>query len=468
VRASSGGYLSPVVNGSVAHTPTPAPASAGLEGYFVSRRGSQVDLERRESGIDPKHENGDGDISVAKKDAKGRPPSVGRERASSYHNGTSPRKNTLDGVTQSVHGLGFGTPLNISASNSSDAFESVPLDSVPNLQDLKDEDTPPSLPSSARSRSFGHRLSLGNTANGRSSVSSSRRVSVSSVASNGSRSAGRSPLPRKVSAGLWGDVGHDSAAVERKGSEPVLHLTIPDETENEGGGKSLQNGGAESREPASSSRRPSIVDDPTPRVAPTPRLQAPPAIPHDVNPALIAALSKPGASSLALAETGDPFLARTPSSTTASHKRKSLFGLRTSSDFTRSPATTEQSVVTPASSAAHSAHGSGHHAGGRSMLDQVRSQTRMVHLPPKSREEDAEHLERWKALMEESRIAGSSVIVLCCVTELIPSLLRASRGKTTIHPRTKARRKRKTASRGYGNMGSRNLRSRSQPWVERR
>lgn len=423
VRASSSGYLSPVV-GSLSHTPTPAPASyegrkdsVGPDGYFTSRRGSQVDLERRQSVTSPQHrENGREDSSVATGQAKIDPSKgLGETRASSFYNGTSSSGNTLDGVTEGLHGLGFGTPINISASNSADAFESVPLDGSSDLQELKDDDTPPSLPLSARSRSFAHRLSLGNTANGLQSGSSSRRVSVSSVASNTSKSAGRSPLPRKVSAGLWGEVGtHSPAAEERRTNDPVLHLSIPaNGTTKEGGDSSITKASGELREPASTSRRPSIiVDDPTPKVTATPRLQAPPAIPHDVNPALMSALSKPGASSLALAETGDPFFVRTPSSTTASHKRKSIFGLRTSSDLARSPATTEQSIVTPASSVRHSPHGSAQHVTGRSMLDQVRSQTRMVHLPPKSREEDEEHLERWKSMMEESRAAGS--YCSCC------------------------------------------------------
>ena len=40
------------------------------------------------------------------------------------------------------------------------------------------------------------------------------------------------------------------------------------------------------------------------------------------------------------------------------------------------------------------------------MMDQVRSRTRMVHLPPKDKEEDEAHLERWKHMMEESRLSG--------------------------------------------------------------
>jgi hypothetical protein len=31
----------------------------------------------------------------------------------------------------------------------------------------------------------------------------------------------------------------------------------------------------------------------------------------------------------------------------------------------------------------------------------------MVHLPPKDKEEDQAHLERWKNMMEESRSAGT-------------------------------------------------------------
>lgn len=41
-------------------------------------------------------------------------------------------------------------------------------------------------------------------------------------------------------------------------------------------------------------------------------------------------------------------------------------------------------------------------------MDQVRSRTRMVHLPPKDKEEDEAHLERWKHMMEESRLSGES------------------------------------------------------------
>lgn len=57
----------------------------------------------------------------------------------------------------------------------------------------------------------------------------------------------------------------------------------------------------------------------------------------------------------------------------------------------------------------------------------------MVHLPPKSREEDAEHLERWKALMEESRMAGSSDIVSLLYLKLTLTLLHPCRGETTVH-----------------------------------
>ncbi|GHJ86617.1 hypothetical protein NliqN6_3019 [Naganishia liquefaciens] len=411
VRASSAGYLSPVV-GSLSHTPTPAPAYEGKkdsDGYFASRRGSQVGSERRLSVTSATvQENGFEDGKAVNGDERDQTrKGYGRNRATAVYTGVSPSKNPLESTTESLHGLGFGTPFSISASSSADAFESVSLDSNSNMQEVKDDITP-SLPSSARSRSFASRLSLGNTANGVQSGSSSRRVSVTSVASDGSRSAARSPLPRKVSAGLWGDVGSYSPSVEdRRASETVKsRASVVNGHVDEPGKGTAVAPRAELREPTSNSRRPSVVvDDPTPKVAPTPRLQAPPAIPHDVDPALIAALSKPGASSLALAETGDPFLSRTPSSTTASHKRKSIFGIRTTSDLVRSPVTTEQMIITPASSAVQPSHAASQHGAGPSMLDQVRSQTRMVHLPPKSKEEDADHLERWKMIMEESRIA---------------------------------------------------------------
>lgn len=462
VKASSSGYLSPVV-GSLSHTPTPVPAYEGRkdsDGYFASRRGSQVGSERRQSVASSRiQENDDGDISDVYDNTRDQSVKVSdRLRATSVYNGGLSSRNPLDSATEGLHGLGFGTPISISANNSAEAFESVSLNSDPNIQEVKD-DTPPSLPSSARSRSFASRLSLGNTANGVQSESSSRRVSVSSVASTGSRSVARSPLPRKVSAGLWGDVAtYSPSAEERRTSEPAHIRADAVNRVMKQGESSPVASKAELREPRSTSRRPSVVvDDPTPKVAPTPRLQAPPAIPHDVDPVLIAALSKPGASSLALAETGDPFMAKTPSSTTASHKRKSIFGIRSSSDTMRSPITTEQSIVAPGSSAGGSSHITLQYGAGPSMLDQVRSQTRMMHLPPKSKEEDEQHLERWKMIMEESRLAGMLDLSSFSEGGLIPLKLCSLRGKATISPQAKTDCERKAPGGRHACMGGRGV-----------
>lgn len=382
VRASSGA-ASPV---GMVHTPTPAPVgyesrqgSVG-EGYFAVRAGTEAGGMLKVQGSVNGVRVGDGEQTKRIADAFGQDGEPADEGgASSNVNGRL--RQTSNGESQALHGLGLGTPLRPSPSGSTDHFESVPLDNSTSDHDNSPKTELPPLPSSARSRSF-TRSSLGTP-----DQAASRRVSVSSVASQGQgqRSAPRSPMPRKVSAGLWGDVEKPVSPATSNGMGKVGSTKSP---------SSLHAS-------ASSSRRPSVItDEVTPKVAPVPRL-APPAIPHDIDPALIAALSKPGASSLALAETGDPFTSRRPSATSASHKRRSIFG-RASSDNTSAVTPT---VQTPASNFMHDQSPVAHTVG-PSMLDQVRSQTRMVHLPPKSREEDQEHLERWKAMMEESRVAG--------------------------------------------------------------
>jgi hypothetical protein len=45
----------------------------------------------------------------------------------------------------------------------------------------------------------------------------------------------------------------------------------------------------------------------------------------------------------------------------------------------------------------------------------------MVHLPPKDKEEDQAHLERWKNMMEESRSAGTfERVALSGVLRIVP------------------------------------------------
>jgi hypothetical protein len=392
VRASSVAG-SPVVGGGIVHTPTPVPVghdgresrqgSVGPDGYFASRAGSDASASLAVRGslngrrlAEPSAEQSRRISDAFGQELDGA--DIGGDGTGINGNAQGQHLQTPNGEPQTLHGLGFGTPPDASPEESSEPFESVSLDNSTSDDGKGSHDDLPPLPISARSRSFTGRSSLSTP-----DQSASRRVSVSSVASNGHRSAARSPMPRKVSAGLWGDVEKPASPITN-GIIKVGNSRSPPSQEDS----------------ASSSRRPSVItDDVTPKIAHTPRL-APPAIPHDVDPALIATLSKPGASSLALAETGDPFTARTPSSIVASHKRRSIFG-RTSSDHTTA---VTPSVQTPASHFMHDSPIA--HTAGPSMLDQVRSQTRMVHLPPKSREEDHEHLERWKAMMEESRVAG--------------------------------------------------------------
>lgn len=392
VRASSVAG-SPVVGGGIVHTPTPAPVgyegrdsrqgSVGPDGYFAPRAESNASATLAVRGSVNGGRLGElGEQSRRISDAFGQDEvgvNGGETSAGTNGHAHGQHLQTPEGEPQTLHGLGLGTPPDPSPGDYAEPFESVPLDNGSSEDGKGPDDDLPPLPLSARSRSFTGHSSLSTP-----DQPASRRVSVSSVASHGQRSAARSPMPRKVSAGLWGDVERPASPVVINGITKIGNTKSPPSKEDS----------------ASSSRRPSVItDEVTPKVAPTPRL-APPAIPHDVDPALIATLSKPGASSLALAETGDPFTARTSLSTIGSHKRRSIFG-RTSSDHTTA---VTPSVQTPASHFMHDSPIA--HTAGPSMLDQVRSQTRMVHLPPKSREEDHEHLERWKAMMEESRVAG--------------------------------------------------------------
>lgn len=113
-----------------------------------------------------------------------------------------------------------------------------------------------------------------------------------------------------------------------------------------------------------------------------PRIHAPPAIPHSLNPSVMAALTSNQYPSTA--GSSSPQSTALPSKSSSS-----AFSLlkRNSLSLTGRGATS--SVKSKSSG-----------------LEQVRSRTRMVHLPPKDKEEDEAHLERWKHMMEESRSAG--------------------------------------------------------------
>ena len=117
-----------------------------------------------------------------------------------------------------------------------------------------------------------------------------------------------------------------------------------------------------------------------------PRIHAPPAIPHSLNPSVMAALTSNQYPTQAASSS--------PQSTTLPSKSSSsAFSLLKRNSLS----------LTGRGAKAGSGKGKGNGSG---TLDQVRSRTRMVHLPPKDKEEDEAHLESWKHMMEESRSAG--------------------------------------------------------------
>ncbi|KAG7562200.1 hypothetical protein FFLO_02385 [Filobasidium floriforme] len=127
----------------------------------------------------------------------------------------------------------------------------------------------------------------------------------------------------------------------------------------------------------------SASTSPTPPTQPRPRIHAPPAIPHSLNPSVMAALTSNQYPSTATSSS--PQLTALPSKSASG-----AFSLL------------KRNSLSLTGSLRNANGGSG---SGSSGLDKVRSRTRMVHLPPKDKEEDQAHLERWKNMMEESRSA---------------------------------------------------------------
>ncbi|KAJ9127689.1 hypothetical protein QFC24_001099 [Naganishia onofrii] len=348
-----------------------------------------------------------------------------------------------------LHGLGFETPISHSRSASPLPFESVSLNSSESERSDHEQEQgegqqgqlSPLPPSSARSKSFNTRSSLGSTGaleqeptTPRQRQSSSRRVSASSLSatSTSQRSFTKSPGSRRVSAagGLWGNIEMEETPRETSmsprrredGTRSPLGGSVDGKNVDAVSSSGTMQSVPLSREPSTSSRRPSesvvhVGDGTTPVIETTPRLQAPPAIPHDLDPAILAKLSRSGASSMALwAEKGDP-VATTAARIAGEGSTKNRLSMRMSRESVRASMSAETAAVSAPSTISMSSDTAGggqervaqtHHSFGPSKLDQVRSQTRMVHLPPKSREEDAVHLERWKEMMEHSRAAGES------------------------------------------------------------
>ncbi|KAJ9102642.1 hypothetical protein QFC19_004751 [Naganishia cerealis] len=389
----------------------------------------------------------------------------------SYATQCDPRMNAerMRDEGKQLHGLGFDSPVSRSRLASPSPFESVSLNSSGGSDrsdhDNDDDDKQaqshlsPLQSPFIRNRQFNTRSTSGGASTAEldlttrqqdqpSSLSSPRRVSSSFVAMTSHPERGfttRSPGSRRVSAGggLWGDVETESITRDassssrhrenRPRSPLVGHVNRSNDDVAQTTTTTMKSAPL-SRDGSTSSRRQSAAppsglvagdttagDGATPSVQPTPRLQAPPAIPHGLDHALLAKLNRPGASSLAWAESGDPFA---PSKATMNQSHvggegllKKRMSIQTSVDSVRpsvsietggggGPAATRTPSLQLDHAATPQASGLSHHlSAGPSKLDQVRSQTRMVHLPPKSREEDAAHLERWKMMMEHSRAA---------------------------------------------------------------
>ncbi|KAJ9119741.1 hypothetical protein QFC22_003451 [Naganishia vaughanmartiniae] len=491
VRLNTGGGRA--VSPALPHTPTPAPAPEGrssrssrqgsvntrpAEGYFaftgggLSREGSLVGMGDDEAGpvLSPGKVANRMDHASTPVGCEGTDrvvvafgPVPTRDVASSGgaadisgavspgRHGRAADPGRVWKEESKLHGLGFDTRLSRLASPS--PFESVSLNSSESERSDHEQEQhdgqgqlSPLPPSSARSRSFNTRSSLGSLnaaehepTTPRQRQPSSRRVSAASLSTTTSPQRGimKSPgPPRWVSAGggLWGTIETENTTREtsmsprrrENGTRSPLHGSV--EGANDDDARSMTGTMKSvplSRDASTSSRRasaasvvPAASNGASPTVVTTPRLQAPPAVPHDLDPALLVKLSKAGASSMALwAAKGDP-AAATAARIAGDGSKKKRLSMRTSGDSVRASMASERTAVSmpgtpPMSSdtgggggANQRVSGPTYPAFGPSKLDQVRSQTRMVHLPPKSKEEDAVHLERWKEMMEQSRLAG--------------------------------------------------------------
>ncbi|KAJ9097223.1 hypothetical protein QFC21_004892 [Naganishia friedmannii] len=479
VRLNTGGAVSPALPYTPIPAPAPertSPSSrqgsvgAPPEGYFTfaSRSGSVAGLDEQGQAFSPGN-------AVANDDGAAFPSGGWKERIAVTF-GPIPIRNAADSTfrdssgavspsqlereagtelvredAEQLRGLGFDTPISYSRPASPSPFESVSLHSSgserPDDEEEQDEgqgQLSPLPPSSVRSKSFSTRSSLGSTnaaglepTTPRQRQPSSRRVSASSLTTTTThqRSITKSPGSRRVSAGggLWGDVETENVTRESSMSprrrDDGVRSPLPafgdGIAHDAASSSSTMTSIPLSRAPSTtSSRRPSgasvvrVGNGSTPTAPTTPRLQAPPAIPHDLDRGILAKLSRPGASSMALwAEKGDP-VAVTVARVAEEESRKKRLSLRTSADSVSrvsmsgeamgAPTSTPSMTSSDAAGGQQRVVGSTHPSSGPSKLDQVRSQTRMVHLPPKSREEDAVHLERWKEMMEQSRVADEN------------------------------------------------------------
>lgn len=131
---------------------------------------------------------------------------------------------------------------------------------------------------------------------------------------------------------------------------------------------------------------------PTTTSSSVPRIHAPPAIPHSANPAVMAALTS---------NLHPSYSASSSSLAAPSESKRTSFALLSGQAL--------KDVFHTQINGLGKAKGKGKDLG-PAKIEQVRSQTRMVHLPPKSKEEDEAHLENWKHMMEESKAAGKPKI----------------------------------------------------------